>query len=91
MGTGVRRMRHTISRGIKNSVVKIKAGAEEGTFQSEDHGFSLDILISKCEGLGTIAQRSLALNFEQCLIFSDSTEGGQDIGDPRAADFNIMS
>lgn len=56
-------MGHSISRGIKNSVVKIKAGAEEGTFQSEDHEFSLGILISKCEGLGTMAQRSLALNF----------------------------
>lgn len=59
----MRQMGHTISKGIKNSVVKIKAGAEEGTFQSKDHGLCLDILISECEGLSTLAQRSLVLNF----------------------------
>ena len=70
--------------------MKTKAGSEGGVFVYEDHRFSMDISIFKGEGLSPMAQKDLALKFQQHLILSESTEGGQDRGDPRAAGFNIM-
>lgn len=55
--------------GHKASVVRKKVGSKKGKCGGEGHGFSWDILTCKGEGLGPMAQISLALNFGAVFNF----------------------